>query len=373
MLATSEFKSAPSSDYFKHKVYQFDTLLELAIKTYIATMNMVSIQNKNHNYDFADLHDTIHAIDLTNKIFELEHVQNFNVSQNKLDRTSNCSFNKITFCHSHIFNQEVAFHEMAHFFEHIYSAINLPDHHVSFLSTLEHLLDKYNFLNKSTFKLMVQEYNKISGEDIPYIENFLNITEHNFSDYDSILHSLTLDNNYTQYQSTRFFRYNYFERIIFETTDHYVTLLTNKNNTKTFQKIIQKKLAFEIKNDKYYDLIISPKFTAYREYDRIHLSTSKNHYTHDAFAISIESEHFDSYLLIDLIEKELNFNSNNGFTVNRQSDKVIVVAIYSDNRNANNLISTLSDLFKRKLISYYKTKSKNDFANKSSRTNHFIF
>ena len=364
MLAISEFKSAPSSDYSKHKVYQFDTLLEFAIKTYISTIN---------NSNFSDLHDTVHSIDLTNKIFELEHIQNFKVSQNNLDRTSNCSFNKITFCHSHIFNQEVAFHEMAHFFEHIYSAINLPSHHISFLATLEYLLDKYDFLNKSNFKFIVKEYNKISGEKIPYIEDFLKITEHNFFDYDTVRHSLTIDQNYSQCKTDKFFRYDYFERIIFETTDHYVTLLINKNNTNTFQKIIQKKLAFEIKNDKYYDLIISPKFTAYREYGRIHLSTSKNYYTHDAFAISIESEHFDSYLLIDLIEKELNFNSNNGFTVNRQSDKVIVVAIYSDNGNANNLISLLSDLFKRKRISYYKTKSKNDFANKSSRTNHFIF
>lgn len=364
MLATSEFKSAPSSDYFKQKVYQFDTLLEFAIKTYISTIN---------NSIFADLHDTVHSIDLTNKIFELEHVENFKVSQNKLDGTSNCSFNEITFCQSHLFNQEVAFHEMAHFFEHIYSAIKLPSHHISFLATLEYLLDKYDFLNKSNFQFIVKEYNKISGEKIPYIEDFLQITEHNFSDYDTFLQFLTIDQKYSQCKTDKFFRYDSFERIIFETTDHYVTLLTNKNNTKTFQKIIQKKLAFEIKNDKYYDLIISPKFTAYREYDRIHLSTSKHNYTHDAFAISIESEHFDSYLLIDLIEKELNFNSNNEFTVTRQSDKVIVVATYSDSRNSHNLISTLSELFKSKRISYYKTKSKNDFANKSSRINYFMF
>lgn len=374
MFQAAKFKSIPSSDNFKHKVYEFDKYLEQAIKTFVANLNTQEIQKQYSHYNLTHLHDTVNSVDLTKKVLELENIKNISVSKNNLQRTSNCSFNRITFCGGHIFNQEVAFHEMAHLFEGFYAVNNLPDHHVSFLATLEFLLDKYHFLNKSTFKLMVNKYNEISGNSIPYIENFFNITEHNLSDYESILNSLNTDVHYSEYKSNKFFRCSNFERVIFETNHHYVTLLVNKFNTNTFQKIIQKKLDFEIKKDKYYDLIISPKFTAYRDYGRIHLSTSKHNYTHDAFAISIESEHFDSYLLIDLIEQQLKFNSNNGFSIHRQNDKVILIAVYSDHNNGdNNLISRLSDLFKSKNISYYKTKSKNDFSNKSTRTNHFIF
>ncbi len=368
MFTTAQLKYTPSSDKFKHKVYQFDTFLELAIKTFVSNLNTHEIQN-NLSYNLVDLHDTLNAIDLTKKIIELEKIQNIKVSENNLSHTSNCGFNTITFCQSHMLNQEVAFHEIAHLFEKIYAVNKLPAHHVSFLASLEFLLDKYHFLNKSTFKAMVKKYNEISGESVPYVENFFVITEHDISHYKSLLDLFHNDHNYSQYKSDKFFSNSNFERVIFEANDHYVTLLVNKFNNNIFQKIIQKKLDFEIKKDKYYDLIISPKFTAYREYGRIHLSTSKHNYTHEAFTISIESEYFDSDLLINLIKQEF----NDDFDIDRKTDKVIVIAIYSGRSVDNYLINRLSDLFKRKRISYYKTKSKNDFSNKSTRTNHFTF
>lgn len=372
MLKTSYFKSKPTNDYFKLNVYSFDSILAVAIDAFISTMNTPEMKTLHPNHDKFQLNNIKNSIELTNKILELEYIDNIRVEQNNSSHTSTCSYNKITYSEKGMVDQETAFHEMAHLFETVFTVNDLPSHHVSFLATFEYLLDKYNFLNKSIFKDMVKKYKNLTLEDIPYIENFFTITEHNLSDYDTILNSFLDNKEYNGFKCNKLFINDNFERVIFESHNHYLILLVNKNNKTTFRKIIQKKLAFEMQVKKNYDLIISPKFMSFRDFGTIRITHNQSYYTHDSIAIFINSKHFDAYLLLDLINNNIKLTEKYMFTVQVDSNNMLILGINADfNNGSTRLIKLINTLFKKHNISYYNTKSQNDFTHKTNYSIYF--
>lgn len=356
MPSVKDFQILPANDYFKKNVYYFDSFLSRVLKVFLENQT---------DPKFSDLHNCKNAIELTNKILKLEHITDVNVYENNLDSICKAYYYEISFSKNSISDQEVAFHEISHIFDTIYSATPAPAHYVGFLAILEYFLDKYDFICKEHFEIIVTQVALLYNKPLPYISDFLSITDHDLSDYESILFSLN-NNQYSKYEHHSYLPYSYLSKVIFEANDHYVTLLINKNNTKTFQKIIQKKLPLEM-NKKFYDLVISPIFFVELKDNAFYLSTKKeNKFTHLAFEIGIKSDKIEIKSFVSMIQKELISVHKLPLVIVNEDDYSINVSIDSNFLNHNkkefyNLIKPLFNFLKEKNITYYKSKNIMDF------------
>lgn len=362
MLSSADFKTPAVSDSFKNKVYAFDEFIRFSIRQHIHLNTKPEMLSSNPNFDKLGLTNIKSAVDLTNKVLEAENIKGFGVSISKQEYTSTCYFDRITFGLTHINNEEVAFHEMAHLFESIFCVKKLPSHHVSFLATLEYLLDKYDFLSKSIFKKLVKIFVENTGKKLPYIEDFFIIKYISYSDYLNEVASIKENKEYISLDAIFKILPQNLNKVCFEHNDHYINFVINSNTEiPTVTKVIQKKLPYE-KKQKEYDLIISPKYMGYKDYFGIEQTTNHYHKEFNAFAICINSKYFNSDILEDIILKIKEVEQLEDFfiQVNVKNDNCLVIGI-RDTFKTEGLMEIIFKTLKQKRISYYKTKNKKEF------------
>lgn len=362
MYQPSAFKTPTTNDTYRKKVYLFDTYLDQAIQA------QKVIGNKHHYLSIEDTKELAQAI-LNN-----EKLHNVRITENSSTNTSTCSFyqNTISFAKSHLNNQEIALHEIAHYIDDLFTATKKSGHHAGFLAALEYLMDKYQFISKSLFKNLTRSFYHHYKIKVPYIENFYQVTDLNQDEYNQELEFYAdnfnkLDSHKTPPPPSPLICKN-----VFEQPDRFITFIAiydQMQNPLRFIKVVIKKLAYEMSNKikkiktKEYAVLMSPIFGISEDHHRrMKRTTRKSHMLYRGVALSMQMEHLKPDLILDLIKKQSPLKSLSEFQCRYYIDCFDNLFIAFDNylyetKDIQNKIKELKEFFKQKRITYYQAKS----------------
>lgn len=381
MYKTTDFKKAITKDYFINRVYCFDSILSGAIVDYLLLQEH-NIQNGFPANKHQHLFKIENTIELTQKILSNENFFNVNVRENTNNNESNCSFQHfiINFCKDHLNNKEIAFHEMAHFFAALITHEAIPSHHVLFMSLLEWLLDKYGFLPKVLFENLVKKHHKTYKSKLPYIKDFLSVTELTSEQCLKEIYFLEQqlwieDSNVfalTPYVSCKA---DNISRQIYELEDVFITFVSCKK-TNTHKKFIVKKLDYQKrKKEIHSDLIFSPIYKTNANYSYgISLSKTKSKYfeflsTHILIKNN-DKEILNTDILHKLIDNTfLNFKEKNKdsiiIDIRKYSNSIVIGfdPFYFFDIDIKNFIKLLKNEIKKNNLTYKSINTLTDFDN----------
>lgn len=364
MFKATHFKKEISNDSFKNKIYLFDKYIEMAMEIH---------RNESSN----PLFGIKEAIPFTQFILGLEKIPNIQVSLNNLESTSTCNVyrKEIKFSNFHANNQEVALHELAHYFDALFGVTKLPDHHIGFLSAFEYLLSKYNLINKGSISKLAKIYYEKTGTKLPFVKDYYKVFDISELEYSQELDHLTAENKKLKPKINHRFSVQdtLISKFVFNETDHYVNLICIKNNKKQnvrFIKVIVKKLGFELKEDKKVDtqMVISPKFTMYQDhFGRIEKTRAKNFISHSGFAFKSPDNKLEFGLFCDVLQQTntLSKLDTDVYSIYIKHNNTIFLGFdyyYFNHEDVLSIIKELKNELKKKRIHYYQAKSIEDFS-----------
>tara|TARA_B100000700_G_scaffold71270_1_gene79228 strand:- start:4989 stop:6140 length:1152 start_codon:yes stop_codon:yes gene_type:complete len=375
MFAAKDIKTQTKNDYHKRNIYFFDNIIEEAI----------CCEQKIKENCFNDYILKIDSIyDLTDKILNTECLSFINVLKNNRENYSSCDFfkNTITYCQSHEKEKQTVFHELAHYFDYLFSVPTLPAHGIGFLSALEYLLNKYDVISKNIFQHLLTNFNKKGyiKSKLPYVKNYYTVTEMTETDFDQEFENLVVDNACVESLKVReqikFPTHPNVRKNVFEKETHYINLIKifdDNQNTIRCIKVIVKKLGYELKTKKTknYQVIISPKVKLSKSYSNtLSHETRKDFGEFSGIAIFMNDKNLDPELVVSLLKQndifKEQFMSEYDYHIYIRSDQTIFIGFCNYNFDNNFILKKIKDiknLFKNKRLSYYHTKSLNDLNN----------
>lgn len=377
MYQASYFKIETRKDAYQNKTYIFDNFIEAAIDL-----------KKEIGMEQDNVLQFDNIIELTQEILKREKIPNIEVSMNRSNVSSYCDFKarKITFSQAHANLQETAVHELAHYFDALFSVTKLPAHHIGFLSAFEYLLDKYDIVSKDFFEKLLIEFKNKFRKNLPFVKDYYQVTD---IDEDSYLDEL--DNLFDD-ESVIPHLYNDYivcptdtliSKTVFEKNDHYINFIKIKDSNNDgirFIKVIVKKLGFEMKaRKKQKCMVISPKFNMYQNYSgSLTRTINTQNCFYSGIAISLLDDKLDATIIASLLEKSQPINklTKDEYSIYIRQDNTIFIGFeyydfcyYSPNK-INDVIKQIKKVLKEKRLSYYHAKSIDDFSNATDNNCH---
>ncbi len=373
MFAAKDIKIQTKNDYHQRNIYFFDNIIEEAI---CCEQKLKENCSEEHILKIDSIYD------LTDNILNTECLSFIKVLKNNCENYSNCDFfkNTITYCQSHEKDKQTVFHELAHYFDYLFSVPTLPAHGIGFLSALEYLLNKYDVISNNLFQHLLTNFNKKGyiKSKLPYIKDYYTVAEMSETNFDNEFENLVNDNACVESLNVReqikFPTHHNVRKNVFEKDTYYINLIKifdDNQNTIRCIKVIVKKLGYELKTKKNYQVIISPKVKLSKSY-----SNAFSHETRKGFgefsgiAIFMNDKNLDPELVVSLLKQNKIFNdifmTEYDYHIYIRSDNTIFIGFCNYNFDNNFILDKIKDIkniFKGKRLSYYHSKSLNDLNN----------
>lgn len=364
MFDPSYFKTPINRNHDTHKssVYEVDSFISDVLKGNLAHLDVNS---------------------MSELIMQNEGLDFIRIEENNKERTSSCSFFRrlIDFSPNHINKPIVAIHEFAHFIDDLFSAIDLPSHHIGFLSAYDYLINKTLFKGKkiNLVETAVDSFNDFSGcRNIPYIRDYYQVKDISEEEYNNLLKSLPnkmtpLNNN--SFSLTYGEKRDY-TKTGFDLNDHYINLI-HLHSGNRYIKVIVKKLGFEIKKKemKEYDFIISPTFMFTYCNSKPTRTTSQHHACYNGIILhEINKDKIDR-----LVKIITNSNTLKGaqfyFEIEYMNQDSVGIFIDYDafyRNEINTIFSKIKKEIKKEGFSFYQSKSKADLDHQLKDNDHWF-